>query len=441
MLKWTGDFSVPRFRAKLANKYLLHPDVEPGYEEVYRPDLGDTTIISKDRRADATWGSATFLSTQRTAAPAAAAAEASPSATWRTTLANSGRMDMTRSSPSLLGTGRTTLMPGWASKTDSFMLAKRSISVPSIGCCRTEVMPAALQIPPSDVDGPRLKRVHQQAMSSSMSSLQAAPTSPSAEDRKEIEKEKASEAASKKLWAAAHGGEYVIKEQLTLYGTDQLSKTPVSGMLKALKQGAKLDWQCDEWDGATLLIKAVRTNALELVMYLLAKGADPLIADKSGRTILHWAALEGHLQILEYLLTTVPNLNVDKADGGGDNPIHLAAYNGHLPVVRMLVRAQADTLAQNAGGFVPQELAEARRMWHVVTYLLDFRAQEKDKATALPRPGDRKPLPGSPEEQQVELRIQDLLRSCDTARAAKIRAELKDKPKPKKKAAAPKKGK
>mmetsp|Transcript_51103 Transcript_51103/g.94563 ORF Transcript_51103/g.94563 Transcript_51103/m.94563 type:complete len:433 (-) Transcript_51103:250-1548(-) len=432
MLKWTGDFSVPRFRAKLANKYLLHPDVEPGYEEVYRPDLGDTTIISKDRRLDTTWGSATFLATQRSAV------EASPTATWRTALANSGRLDMTRSSPSLLGTGRTTLMPGWASKTDSsFMLAKRSISVPTIGCCRTEVMPASMQIPPTELDGPRLKRVHQQALSSSVSSLQAAPTSPTAEERKEMEKEKA---ASKKLWAAAHGGEYVIKEQLTLYGTDGLSKTPVSGMLKALKQGAKLDWQCDEWDGATLLIKAVRTNALELVMYLLAKGADPHVADKSNRTILHWAALEGHLQILEYLLTTVPNLNVDKADGGGDNPIHLAAYNGHLPVVRMLVRAQADTLAQNAGGFLPQELAEARRMWHVVTYLLDFRAQEKDKATALPRPGDRKPLPGSPEEQQAELRIQDLLRHCDTARAAMIRAELKDKPKPKKKAA-PKKGK
>mmetsp|Transcript_34796 Transcript_34796/g.81228 ORF Transcript_34796/g.81228 Transcript_34796/m.81228 type:complete len:440 (+) Transcript_34796:104-1423(+) len=439
MLKWTGDFSVPRFRAKLANKYLLHPDVEPGYEEVYRPDLGDTTIVSKERaaRLDATWAYSTGgFATSPKAADASAA-------TWRPGLASSARWDMTRSSPSLYGTGRSTVMPGWGSKTDSFFAAsKRSVSVPSIGCRRTEVTPASMQVPPTDSEGPRLKRQQQQqsAMSSSLSSLPAAPTSPTPEERKELEKEKNSEAASKKLWAAAHGGEYVIKEQLTLYGTEGLSKTPVSGMLKALKQGAKLDWQCEEWDGATLLIKAVRTNALELVMYLLAKGADPHIADKSGRTILHWAALEGNLQIMEYLLTTVPNLNVDKADGGGDNAIHLAAYNGHLPVVRMLVRAQADTLSQNAGGFVPQELAETRRMWHVVTYLLDFRAQEKDKAMALPRPGDRKPPPGSVEAQQSELRIQDLLRNCDAARAVKIRAELKEKPKPKKKAA-PKKGK
>merc|ERR1719265_2883712 len=46
-IRWGGDFSLPRFRAKLANRHLLHPDVEPGYLELYRPELGGRTITKR----------------------------------------------------------------------------------------------------------------------------------------------------------------------------------------------------------------------------------------------------------------------------------------------------------------------------------------------------------------------------------------------------------
>merc|ERR1719401_1335665 len=37
-------------------------------------------------------------------------------------------------------------------------------------------------------------------------------------------------------------------------------------------------------------------------------------------------------------------------------------------------------MIENDGGFTPQELAESRRMWKVVTYLTSFRHQQSDSA-------------------------------------------------------------
>jgi len=56
-----------------------------------------------------------------------------------------------------------------------------------------------------------------------------------------------------------------------------------AGVQKALKAGAKIDSPSDEYDGGTLLIKAVRCGELELAMWLLAKEADPTLMDRSGR--------------------------------------------------------------------------------------------------------------------------------------------------------------
>eukprot|EP00439_Symbiodinium_sp_Y106_P021754 s411_g2.t1 len=48
MLKWSGDYSLPRLRAKLATTGAGTEQTEPDYAEVYRPDLGQSTILRKD---------------------------------------------------------------------------------------------------------------------------------------------------------------------------------------------------------------------------------------------------------------------------------------------------------------------------------------------------------------------------------------------------------
>merc|ERR1719161_2130683 len=131
------------------------------------------------------------------------------------------------------------------------------------------------------------------------------------------------------------------------------------GIQKAIKGGAKLDWRNDEWDGGTLLLKAVRTNSLSLAEYVLAIGADPTVVDKSGRGVFHWAAIDGNPAMMELLLGSIAEPQLQVPDNGGDAPLHLAAYHGHLPIIRLLIRHNVDPEQPNALNYTATDLAEA----------------------------------------------------------------------------------
>lgn len=280
----------------------------------------------------------------------------------------------------------------------------RSESVPTIGLNRAEAQS-------------RLTRT-----SSSGRLNGGSPASPTADEKKEREKELNAEAASRRLWAAAHGCEVYMKEYGELRKEDpsiKMAACPVPMISKALKQGAKLDWRNPEWDGGTLLLKAVRTDSLLLAEYLISVGADPLVLDNSGRGVFHWAAMTGNPALLEYLMGAVPQPvepHINLKDSGGDSPLHLGAYYGHLPIVRQLVFGKADPKQENEQNFSPAELAEVRRMWHVVTYLTESKLQKEDE-----------------ECPKEEFKIRNLTRTCNLSRANALNeiAKLNPKPKPK----------
>lgn len=395
-IRWGGDFSLPRFRAKLANKYLLHPDVEPEYQELYRPELGERTIVKRDLE---NYGmTSTFSDFGRTR-----------SGGFNNTALPLDATMMPRSSSSVFAESRRGLADtgrSLASTTGSIPTLSSSSSAPLLGLRRSMVGPAR---PPQVV--------------------KETPPPASSDDRKEWEKEKAIEAASKKLWVASNGAEFIMKKEfgaLAAASPDKtvpwaaISKISCGGIQRALKMGARVDWRNDEWDGATLLIKVVRQGAKELMLYLLAIGADPTICDKSGRNVLHWAAIEGRIPILTELLGRIPaEMSLDEGDGGGDTPIHLAAFYGHLPVTRLLVRAQADPNQRNAGGHSALELAEARRNWAVAQYLNEYRQQQADADNGR--------------EGEGELEINDFLRASDQIRVRELRLLAAEQPKGKKK--------
>lgn len=375
-LKWSGDFSLPRFRAKLANQFNLHPDVAPGYDDLYLSYLGARTIVRKDY------------------------ASSSPS------LAGSGMSSMARS-----GSGTSLSRLGSDASASSLPGLGRSSSVPTLGLRRMEVHPAVV-------------RLGKNAMMDK-TGKPAITGGSSPEEKKEREKELNSEAMSRRLWAAAHGSEIHIREYIELRKDDpaiSLKGCPVPGMQKALKSGAKLDWKNDEWDGATLLIKAIRSDSAGLVEYLLAIGADPLVIDKSGRSVFHWASMIGNPDVMELLLNAIPDptAQVQAPDSGGDTPLHLAAYHGHLPVIRLLVRQKVDPLQPNTMGYSAIELAEARRMWHIAHYLMEQKNQQED-------------------QNDEDFQIRKLVRPCNLYRADELRGIAELNPKPKAKAAAKKK--
>lgn len=418
-LPWTGDFTLPRLRAKLANKYLLHPDVEPDYVEVYRSDLSQMAMVrspacSRDAPG-ATDGAAWTWSPQSRGAGGGFVGAGS-----------GGGSVFNLTGPPSAGT-----VPAWRTALAE-QRVHRVASVPSLGVRRAERAPASLQ--PLSMELSQSQKLLQRVPSSSSPRASPVPMSPSAEERREVERERQAEGASRRLWSSAHGCELHITRFVEEVREEQskptsakeedanerdlrsrLSKEPFPAMRLAIKAGGKIDWQNPEWDGATLLLKSVRTESFAIVLYMIALGADHTITDDSGRGLLHWAAVEGLAKFVEYFLRHLPDQieAVNLPDNGGDCPLHLASYHGHLPVARLLVRSGADCALANDGGHTPLDLAQAARMWHVVSYLAEFRQQEEDRGLKEPP------------------RVRDLLRPCDVERADAVREILKDMPKPK----------
>jgi ankyrin repeat protein len=92
------------------------------------------------------------------------------------------------------------------------------------------------------------------------------------------------------------------------------------------------------------ILVAARDNRAEVVMDLVQRGMDANTSDRSGTTLLMFAARSGNEQLIEFLLEK--RANVLKQNKFGDNAVGLAALNGSLPVVRRLVAGGADIAAR-----------------------------------------------------------------------------------------------
>ena len=91
-----------------------------------------------------------------------------------------------------------------------------------------------------------------------------------------------------------------------------------------------------------LLIASIHQKDLELCRRVVASNPEALHgADPSGATPMHWCALTGNAELLDWLLESGAPSNAAVA-GTGMEPIHWAATRGHTEVVRRLLKAGAN---------------------------------------------------------------------------------------------------
>jgi ankyrin repeat protein len=88
------------------------------------------------------------------------------------------------------------------------------------------------------------------------------------------------------------------------------------------------------------ILVAARDNRGDVVVDLVQRGMDPNTSDRSGTTLLMFAARNDNQQLLEFLLSK--RANILKQNKYGDTAVGLAALKGSLPIVRRLVTAGAD---------------------------------------------------------------------------------------------------
>ena len=122
-------------------------------------------------------------------------------------------------------------------------------------------------------------------------------------------------------------------------------------------------------DGITPLHMAAQEGHLDIVRYLVERGADFNQADKWGQTPLHAAAYNGHIEVVRYLIEG-KGADFNLADRWNQTPLHLAACYGHTEVVRYLIERGADFNQVDNEGETPLHLAVLFGRIDVVRILL-----------------------------------------------------------------------
>uniref|UniRef100_A0A663M2J3 Uncharacterized protein n=1 Tax=Athene cunicularia TaxID=194338 RepID=A0A663M2J3_ATHCN len=119
----------------------------------------------------------------------------------------------------------------------------------------------------------------------------------------------------------------------------------------------------------TLLHVATANGHLRIMEYLISKGAKIDVKDRKGRTPLHRAAEKGHGDAVKVLLQR--GAYMYSLDTEGKTPLHLAAQNNHVHIVRMLLKEEART--KDMDGCTPMHYAAIKGNTEIVKILLTSR--------------------------------------------------------------------
>ena len=137
-----------------------------------------------------------------------------------------------------------------------------------------------------------------------------------------------------------------------------------------------------------LLLEAARNGDVERLRLLVDAEAFVNSVDNEGRTVIYFAAREGHAECVKVLLS-VPGVDVNKANQNGWTPLNVAANYGHAECVKLLLSAPAvDVNKANQNGCTPLYVAVKEKHYKCVEALLsspetDVNAVDRYGSTVL----------------------------------------------------------
>jgi len=115
--------------------------------------------------------------------------------------------------------------------------------------------------------------------------------------------------------------------------------------------------------------RAAAQNDAEGVRQIVGGGnGNPNQVDERSRTAMHYAAMNGNLQIIAILIKA--NAKLNPVDSLSDTPLHLAAEQNQTEAGKLLLDAGADVDPQNKEGMTPLMIAASHGSLQMVRALL-----------------------------------------------------------------------
>ncbi|XP_026520534.1 palmitoyltransferase ZDHHC13 [Notechis scutatus] len=117
------------------------------------------------------------------------------------------------------------------------------------------------------------------------------------------------------------------------------------------------------------IVKAAQYGLLERCQELVEAGYDVRQPDKENVTLLHWAAINNRLDVVKYLISK--GAVVDQLGGDlNSTPLHWAIRQGHLSVVILLLKCGADPTLIDGEGYSSLHLAVLFQHMPIIAYLI-----------------------------------------------------------------------
>ena len=146
----------------------------------------------------------------------------------------------------------------------------------------------------------------------------------------------------------------------------------------------------DEYNNRPLHFACAFSGNVELVSYLIkVAGCDINTRGLEGRTILHWACEENHLEVAKFLVTEI-KCDLEAEDEYNNRPLHFAcAFSGSVDLVSYLIKvAGCDINARGVQGRTILHCACEKNQLEVVKFLVteikcDLKAEDKDSNRPL----------------------------------------------------------
>ncbi|XP_054475706.1 diacylglycerol kinase zeta [Anoplopoma fimbria] len=136
------------------------------------------------------------------------------------------------------------------------------------------------------------------------------------------------------------------------------------------------------------LIDCIKTEDLNRLTELHQQGADILLQDEAGCTLLHHAVEAGNKEILKYLIDHVPTSHLDITEKEtGETALHKAASSCQRSMCHYLVEAGASLMKTDLQGETPKHRAEKAEDQELCEYLEGRQhyqmIQREDQETAV----------------------------------------------------------